>query len=284
MSSFLIGVMNNSFRLPLRDGLQKAAELGAQGVQIYATSGEMAPENLTAQARRDLLRYIQDLGLRVSALCADLGGHGFTRAQDNPAKIERSQRIIDLALDLDCRIATTHIGVVPEDFSTPRYEIMADACRRLGEYAGKADASFAIETGPEPSPRLRRFLDSLACKGMAVNFDPANLCMVIGENAAEAIRSLAPYIVHIHAKDGTMLKKTDPEIIYNFFAEGGIEDMRIEDYFIEQPLGEGQVDWDGFFAALREIDYNGFLTIEREVGADPVGDIAKAVAFLKERI
>lgn len=284
MSSFSIGVMNNSFRLPLRDGLKKAAELGAQGVQIYATKGEMAPENLSADARRDLLHFLQDLGLCVSALCADLGGHGFTRAADNPAKIERSKHIIDLALDLDCRVATTHIGVVPENFSSQRYTVMADACRQLGEYAQASGASFAIETGPEPSKRLRRFLDSLSCKGMAINFDPANLCMVIGENAPEGIHNLAPYIVHIHAKDGTMLKKTDPEIIYNFFAEGGIEDMRIEDYFIEQPLGEGQVDWDGFFTALKEIGYQGFLTIEREVGADPVGDIAKAIAFLKARI
>jgi len=284
MYRFSIGVMNDSFRLPLREGLKKAAELGAQGVQMYAIAGEMAPENLNAQARKDLLHYMQDLGLVASALCADLGGHAFTRAQDNPAKIERSKRIVDLALDLDCRVATTHIGVIPEDVNCERYAVMAAACEELGDYAGKAGAKFAIETGPEPSARLRRFLDSLRCTGMAVNFDPANLRMVVGEEAAPAIENLAPYIVHIHAKDGSMIRQTDPEIIYDFFAEGGIEDMRIEDYFIEQPLGEGQVDWDGFFAALKAINYRGFLTIEREVGADPAGDIAKAIAFLKQRI
>ena len=36
--------------------------------------------------------------------------------------------------------------------------------------------------------------------------------------------------------------------------------------------------------ALQEIGYAGFLTIEREVGADPVKDIGEAVAFLKERV
>ncbi|MDD3242726.1 MAG: sugar phosphate isomerase/epimerase [Eubacteriales bacterium] len=285
MYHFSIGVMNDSFRLPLREGLKKAAELGAQGVQMYAISGEMAPENLGPQQRRDLLHYMQDLGLVASALCADLGGHAFTRAQENPGKIERSKRIIDLALDLDCCVATTHIGVIPEDFASEHYAVMASACEELGAYANAAGAKFAIETGPEPAKRMRRFLDSLRCGGgMAVNFDPANLRMVIGEEAGPAIHELAPYIVHIHAKDGSMLKKTDPEIIYDFFAEGGIGDMRIEDYFIEQPLGEGQVDWDGFFAALKDIEYNGFLTIEREVGADPAGDIAKAIAFLKARV
>ena len=72
-----IGIITDSFRLGLRESLKKAADLGADGVQIYAVSGEMAPEALDAQARRDLKSYIGDLGLEVSALCgmmaAELG-------------------------------------------------------------------------------------------------------------------------------------------------------------------------------------------------------------------
>jgi L-ribulose-5-phosphate 3-epimerase len=143
-------------------------------------------------------------------------------------------------------------------------------------------ACFAVETGPEPSKTLRRFLDSLGSKGVRVNLDPANLAMVIGEDAATAVRTLAPYIVHTHAKDGIMLKKTDPEIIYGFFADGGIGDLRIEEYFREVPLGQGQVKWPEYIAALEEIGYKGFLTIEREVGVDPGKDIAEAVGFLKK--
>ena len=50
------------------------------------------------------------------------------------------------------------------------------------------------------------------------------------------------------------------------------------------PLGEGQVDWNAYLAALRDIGYDGFLTIERETGADPEADIVMAVDFLKARI
>lgn len=46
-----IGIITDSFRLGLRESLKKAADLGADGVQIYAVSGEMAPEALDAQAR-----------------------------------------------------------------------------------------------------------------------------------------------------------------------------------------------------------------------------------------
>ena len=230
-----IGIITDSFRLGLRESLKKAADLGADGVQIYAVSGEMAPEALDAQARRDLRAYIGDLGLEVSALCGDMGGHAFTRAEDNPKKVERSLRIMDLALDLGSSVVTTHIGVVPADPAHPRYAVMQEACRAMGEYGDKVGCRFAIETGPEKAATLRAFLDSLGCRSMCVNLDPANLAMVAGDDPVAAVKTLAPYIVHTHAKDGRMIAYHDPEIIYDFFADGGIGDLRLEDCFQELP-------------------------------------------------
>ena len=54
-----------------------------------------------------------------------------------------------------------------------------------------------------------------------------------------------------------------------------------EDSFIEVPLGEGSVPFPAYLKALEDIGYNGFLTIEREVGDDPAKDIRAAVEFLK---
>ena len=76
---------------------------------------------------------------------------------------------------------------------------------------------------------------------MKVNFDPANFVMVTDQDPVEGVEILKDYIVHTHAKDGVMLQKTDPQVIYDFFAEGGIEDMRMSDYFLETPLGDGKV-------------------------------------------
>ena len=94
MSDFSIGVMLDSFRLPLDEALVKARKVGASGIQIYATKGEMAPENLSPSQRRELLAKIRDNGLTVSALCGDLG-MGFGNRERNPELIERSKRILD---------------------------------------------------------------------------------------------------------------------------------------------------------------------------------------------
>ena len=279
-----VGIMTDSLRLPVREAIRRARELGAEGLQMYAVDGEMSPENLSSAARKDLVAFIRSEGLIVAAICGDLGGHGFAVARDNPGKIDRSKRIMELAKDLGTDVVTTHIGVVPEDETDPTYAILHDACTKLGEFGDSMDATFAIETGPEPAARLGGFIRSLPCDGVRVNFDPANLVMVIGEDPVAAVHAVGDLIVHTHAKDGVMLKKTDPATIYRAFAEGGIEDFRLEEYFREVPLGEGAVKFDEYLAALADVGYDGFLTIEREVGEDPDADIGLAVEFLHEAI
>ena len=55
-------------------------------------------------------------------------------------------------------------------------------------------------------------------------------------------------------------------------------------FFEEVPLGTGSVDFPAYLKALEEIGYRGFLTIEREVGDNPEGDIKTAFDFLRKTI
>ena len=281
MYKFPIGVITNSFRTGPRTAIKKAAEMGADGVQMYAAEGATAPENMNPAQRRELLDYIKSYGLKFSALCGDLG-MGFHNKELNPQLIERSKRILDLAKDLETDIVTTHIGVVPADKSVERYSIMQEACYELAAYADSIGSHFAIETGPETSIVLKSFLDSLGSTGVAVNLDPANLVMVVGDDPVEAVHNLKDYIVHTHAKDGVMLQKTNPEYIYRVIPRP--EDIAGIRFFKEVPLGEGSVDFKAYLNALEEIGYRGFLTIEREVGEDPVADIKKAKDHLESII
>lgn len=280
MYNFPIGAMNHSFRLPYNEVLKKAQELGINGIQ-FAAIGENSYVNLDAAKRSELVKITKDAGLTFSAICAD-DGRGFWRPEIIPACIESAKRALDLAKDLECNIATTHIGVVPADKNHERYKIMQEACAELARYADSVDAHFAIETGPETSAVLKEFLDSLGSKGVAVNLDPANLVMVTGDDPVQAVYNLKDYIVHTHAKDGKMLVKGDPEQIYGIIKRP--EDVAAIKNFIEVPLGEGSVDFPAYIKALEDIGYRGFLTIEREVGENPVADIGTAVNFLKNII
>ena len=281
MYKFPIGVMIDSFRLPMDEALVAATKLGAKGLQMYAVDGNYTPEALTAQTRKELLKKVKDHGLVFSALCGDLG-MGFWRKEKNPELIERSKRILDLAKDLETDIVTTHIGVVPEDKENERYKIMQEACFELSRYADSIGSHFAIETGPETSAVLKDFLDSLNSTGVAVNFDPANLVMVTGDDPVKAVYNLKDYIVHTHAKDGVMLSPGNPEYIYGVIQKP--EDVANVRHFEEVPLGLGEVPYPAYLKALDDIGYKGYLTIEREVGNDPAKDIGTAVNFLNKII
>ncbi|MBB6730002.1 sugar phosphate isomerase/epimerase family protein [Cohnella zeiphila] len=283
-----IGVIVDSFRVGVSEGLRKAREVGADGVQIYAVSGEMDPANLSAARRKELRDELDSHGLRISALVGDLAGHGFQDKKENPWKVEKSKRILDLAVELGTNVVTTHIGIVPEDPGSEVYASMQAACEELSRYASSLNAFFAIETGPETSARLKSFLDTLSTNGVSVNFDPANMVMVTGDDPAQGVHTLRDYIVHTHAKDGIRLRETDPRNIYGALGYEPMDHGKLAEegesglYYREVPLGEGSVDWPAYLQALSDIGYKGYLTIEREVGDNPAADIAKAVQFLRQ--
>ena len=267
MYDFSIGVMLESFKLPIPEAIKKAKELGAEGIQVYATYGELSPHNLVGAKRKEFLDMVKSNGLVISALCGDLG-KGFHDPAKNPELIEESKRILDLAKELETNIVTTHIGVVPSDPANERYQIMQEA------------SQYAIETGPEESAVLKKFLDGLHSTGVAVNMDPANLVMVTGDDPVQAVYNLKDYIVHTHAKDGRRNYYRAPEEVYGLVEA----EMLASPSFTELPLGTGNVDFPAYLKALDEIGYHGFLTVEREVGDTPEKDIQTAVEFLQKLI
>ena len=276
-----IGVITDCFKKTHEEGIKQAATLGLDGVQIYATTGEFSPA-LSAEKKAKYKRLLQKKGLVVSALCGDMGGYGFEIAEDNAERIEKTKRIIDLAVEFGTKVVTTHIGVIPEEKTHPRYEVMLTALTECGLYAKEKGVTLAIETGPEKAKTLLSFIKDTK-GGVGVNLDPANFTMVTGQDAVEAVYLLKDYIVHTHAKDGRMLNKNqNPTDVYHAFAVGGVDALNACEGFKELPLGEGDVDWDNYLKALKEIGYDGFLTIERECGDAPEKDIAKAVSFLKK--
>ena len=277
-----IGIITDCMkRNTLAEALADAARLGADGVQIYATTGEFTPDTLGAEAKAKYKALLSQHGLEISALCGDMGGYGFERAEDNALRIEKTKRIIDLAVEFSARVVTTHIGVIPDEKTHPRYAVMLSALTECGSYAAAKWVTLAIETGPEKAKTLKAFIEDTE-GGVGVNLDPANFTMVTGQDAVEAVSILKNYIVHTHVKDG---RKLDPELkaetVYHAFAVGGVAALNACKGFEELPIGQGDVDWKSYMKALREIGYDGYLTIEREAGDAPFDDIRSAVKFIR---
>lgn len=277
-----IGAMVESFRKPFRESVKLAAQIGARGIQASACGRTIRP-GMTASELHEVKKIVEDEGLVFSALCGDVGCAMFYEPETNRNLIEGEKRMLELAKALGTNVLTTHIGVVPETQNCKQYETMHNVCRELAEFADSVGGRFAVETGPEKAELLKNFLDGLNSRGVAVNLDPANLVMCAGDDPVSAVKALKNHIVHTHAKDGVRYRPFDTRAFY-CPAWYGLEPLDPNGYFLEVPLGEGGVEWNEYLAALEEIGYDGFLTVERECGPTPEADIALAVNFLRERL
>ncbi len=259
-----IGVIPDCFRIPIKQAIKKAKELDLDGIQPYATRGDLDPANMSGTAREDFKKFVSDLDIEISALVGDFGGHGFTDSKTLDWRVKRTKEVIDLALDLGVKVVTTHIGFVPENSNSTEWKLLLESLPEVGNYAADKGIVLATETGPEPAATLKKLLTKLNNPGIRVNYDPANLVMVAGDDPVKGVYELKDYIVHTHAKDGIKL----PD-------ENGKKRWK------ELPLGEGNVNFVEYLKAMKEIGYSGFFTIEREVGENPETDIIKARDFLR---
>jgi len=254
MGSLKVGVFVQNFELGVEAGLKKAAEIGADGFQLFCTAGDLLPENMSKEARDAFKKTYEDLGLELSATCCDYFT-GLVDEERNKTLIPQVKANIDQAVDLGTSIITTHIGFVPEDDTEPVWDILTKALKDVGRYAEDRGVTLATETGPEEGWVLAKLFERVGSKGISANFDPANFVMGKFDHM-KAVEDLAPYITHSHAKDGKW---------------GGEE----------VPLGEGDVNFPEYIKALKATGFDGYYTIERETGDSPVADITMALEYLR---
>jgi sugar phosphate isomerase/epimerase len=253
-----IGIFASNLKMGVKESIVTSAKLGAEGVQLWNSSRELTPWDLDKTGRADLLHLIKSNGMVVAALCAEFNG-GFGNPEVVEERVAKTKEVIAMAPDLEATVISAHVGVIPEDPNDAGRKIMAQAMEEVGQFAEKLGCVFAVETGPEAPELMARFFSSLKTKAMKANYDPANLLMR-GYDPIAGVKALKDYIVHCHAKDGARLP------------DGKREEM---------PLGKGGVGIPAYIAALREIGYEGFVTVERESGDDREGDIRRAVEYLR---
>ena len=163
-----------------------------------------------------------------------------------------------LSAELKSPVLTLHAGFLDESDPvalkkyTDRVKFIVDTC-------GEAGVPVAFETGQETAADLAKFMPTVP--GAGVNFDPANMILYAKGNPVEAVRTLAPWIRHVHLKDAVLTKKPGT-------------------WGTEVPWGDGEVDAPRFLAELKAAGYKGNFAIEREGGNDRAGDIALAAKRL----
>jgi len=254
----------------LRKRLGMAREIGVKSVQPWCVDNGptdicvLDPERCVGTKRGEIRELIKSYGLEISGFCAQLTGphepgqgwpgSAFHDPRGLSERIEKTKKSLELAADLGAPIVTTHPGAIPSDTSTQRYRTLLESCGAIAKHAEAVGGIFCIETGQEPAEALRRLLEDIGSDSLKVNYDPANM---LRHGVVEGVRTLAPWIVHTHAKDH------DPKTG-------------------KATVGEGLVPWDAYIAALKSIGYRGWYALEDETGKDVVASLKQGRSFLEK--
>lgn len=160
----------------------------------------------------------------------------------------------------------THAGFMPENPYDPNYPAVLVALKKIARRCKENGQYFLFETGQETPVTLLRVIQDIGADNVGINLDPANLIMYGKANPVDALDVFGKYVRGIHGKDGcypTDGRALGPEV----------------------PLGEGKVNFPRLIARLKEIGYDGDITIEREItGEQQSRDIIQAKQLLDELI
>jgi len=191
---------------------------------------------------------------------------GLIPRETRAARIAHIKAAADFAVRCDIPAVQTHVGFIPENPNDSVYKEAIASMREAAEYCARYRQNFRYETGQETPITLVRAMHDVGLDNQGVNFDLANVIMYGKANPVDAIEVLAPYIQGIHAKDG--LWPTNPKALGE-----------------EVPIGKGKVDFPRIVQRLKDIHYQGAVTIEREIsGPQQLEDVRAAADYLRKLI
>jgi len=191
---------------------------------------------------------------------------GLVPRETRAARIAHIKKASDFAKQCGIPAVQTHCGFIPENPNDESYRETVMAMREVATYCKSNGQNFRYETGQETPITLVRAIQDLGVDNQGVNFDLANLILYGKANPVDAIELLGPFVQGIHAKDG--LWPTNPKELGE-----------------EVPIGRGKVDFPRIIKRLKELNYRGAVTIEREIsGPRQLEDVRAAKAYLEKLI
>ena len=157
----------------------------------------------------------------------------------------------------------THMGFIPECPYDPNFEPLCDAIRTVAQHLKRNGQYLLFETGQETPVTMLRCFEQVGMDNLGVNLDTANLILYGKANPVDALDVFGKHVRNLHAKDG-------------FYPVNG------HDLGEEVRLGDGKVDFRALFRKLKELGYDSYVTIEREIsGEQQDEDIRHAKVYLE---
>jgi len=260
-----------------------ASGLEVEGLEWYAGFLEMADRANWSRFRRE----VEERGMVIPMLCCS---PDFTHPDGahREREVEKQRHWIEMIAELGgshCRVLSGQrrpgLGI------DEGIDLAAAGIEACLPHARERGVTLILENHykddfwdyPEFAQKMDvfcRLVERIGRSPLRVNFDPSNTWLA-GEDPLELLRHVSHRVVTMHASD-------------RYLIEGTLEDLRREESGAEGyakrlahgEIGRGLNDYDAIFTELKRQGFDGWISIED--GVDGMDQLARSVAFLREKI
>ena len=271
-----VGILTAPLRTrPLAELIPWAAAQGVRALEIDTRAGtHLDPATADDGVLEQIRGLLATHGIQISSLACyvQLTGVPDEQAAQNKQALEAA---IKLAARLGVDTVCTLAGFPSAGKNKARTiaEDLPGAMRPLLDLAGQQGVRLALEnwyaTNMQHLDHWRGVFDALPDAHFGLNFDPSHLDWQ-GIDVIAAVREFRDRIFHVHAKDVSVDLAKLARVGY-----GG------DGWWRYTLPGYGRIRWGEFISALRQIGYDGVLSVEHEDASFPPEEgFVKAVQYL----
>ena len=276
VSSYSFAQYVSTGKMTQLDCVNKAKEMGFDGVEF---TNIIAPDGVDPKTVAKKIRDAADkAGIEINAYTISANLYQDTDEKSD-AEVERLKGQLDIADILGAKVMRHDVcyklGTVGASRS---FDLMlptiAKNAKRVTEYAEKLGIKTCTENHgyiAQDSYRVEKLFNAVAHGNYGLLVDVGNFSCV-DENNVTAVSRVAPYAVHVHAKD--MAFSSEPKEGYTLKTRGC-------NYLKCTYLGGGDVNVKKCIEVLKRAGYDGYVSIEYEGPNDCIEGIKTGIENLK---
>jgi len=248
---------NAYLRFSFSEAARRIASIGYSGIEIMADVPHAWPAYLLAEQKEAIRKSLSTHGLTISNINAFMMNAINDARQKywhpswiepyrpyRQVRIDHTIRALDLAKELGSPCITTEPGgpLEPGQSWQNGLEIFLESLRPVIAHAEKVGVQLLVEPEPdlliETAAQFEEFMKHIHSPAVGLNFDIGHMYCV-RDDPAPTLHRLKKWIRHVHLED--------------------IAATRVHHHLVP---GEGAIDFKATLQALRDIGYQGWVTIE----------------------
>ena len=207
------------------------------------------------------------MGLEVSGLTPYLNLFNSTDEDIRKKECESLKKVIDIADFLDAKNIRIYGGKFvdgEEDPDGKKLEQLVKSMRECGDYCSQFGIRLCMEnhfgTMTTTAARTAEIVNIINHPNVGILYDQANIAFFHAEEYEEAIELQKDKIFYVHCKDLVYRDGKSQKPKFTMVSHINEEDRTVH----SRIPGQGILNWPGILKRLKEIGYDGWLSLEYE--------------------